>query len=99
MGGVLSNMIIGRGSESRTIYGWCEKGGSFVNMGASTKPISDTTFFKSAVVEGVNPLTGEYYSPEDRITAFKKYRPKEKNNSRSWSFWRWWWKLLTLLLH
>ena len=77
MGGVLSNMI-GRGSSQEQSMGGVKKGGSFVNMGASTKPISDTTFFKSAVVEGVNPLTGEYYSPEDRIAAFKKYRPKER---------------------
>ena len=77
MGGVLSNMI-SRGSNEEQSIGGTKKGGSFVNMGASTKPISDTTFFKSAVVEGVNPLTGEYYSPEERIAAFKKYRPNER---------------------
>ena len=78
MGGVLSNMISRGGSTGEQSIGGTKKGGSFVNMGASTKPISDTTFFKSAVVEGVNPLTGEYYSPEERIAAFKKYRPKER---------------------
>ena len=78
MGGVLSNMISRGGSTGEQSIGGTKKGGSFVNMGASTKPINDTTFFKSAVVEGVNPLTGEYYSPEERIAAFKKYRPKER---------------------
>lgn len=77
MGGVLSNMMSRGGSKEQSV-GSARKGGSFVNMGASTKPISDTNFFRSAVVEGVNPLTGEYYSPEERIAAFKKYRPNER---------------------
>ena len=80
MGGVLSGMISREGAQS---VGSARKGGSFVNMGSSaSKPISDSNFFRTAVVDGVNPMTGEYYSPEDRVAAFKKYRP-EKNQGVS----------------
>ena len=78
MGGVLANMMNRSDPKEEQSVGGVRKGGSFVNMGASTKPISDTTFFRSAVVEGINPLTGEYYSPEERVAAFKKYRPNER---------------------
>ena len=81
VGGVLSNLMNRNGSnnvsggEQQSTPG-TKKGGSFVNL--NSKPINESTFFKSAVVDGVNPLTGEYYSPEERVATFKKYRPAER---------------------
>lgn len=52
------------------------KGGSFVDIATPSAGLNTDTFFKSAVVSGVNPSTGEYLSKEDRIAAFKAGRSK-----------------------
>lgn len=52
------------------------KGGSFVDIATPSAGLNADTFFKSAVISGVNPSTGEYLSKEDRISAFKSGRSK-----------------------
>ena len=53
----------------------------FAQKNSQTSGINADTFFKSAVVSGVDPLTGEYLSKEDRISAFKSGRPKVESAS------------------